>query len=189
MSKTAKITLGVVIAVVLLLVIFFASSYNGMVSARTEAEGAFANIDTQLQRRFDLIPNLVETVKGASAQEQNIINSVTEARARYTNAGSVSEKAEAASDFSSALSRLMVVVENYPTITSTQSYIALQDELAGTENRINIARQDYNDAVRAYNTSIRRFPNVIVAGIFGFDQMAYFEAAAGSQSAPQVSFQ
>ena len=188
MKKGTKIIIAV-IAIIVILVALLSSAYNGMVSARTNAETAFANIDTQLQRRFDLVPNLVETVKGASAHEENIINSVTEARAKYVGAGSVSEKAQAAGEFSSALSRLMVVVENYPEITATQSYIALQDELAGTENRINIARQDYNEAVREYNTKIRKFPNVIFAGMFGFDQMALFEATAGAETAPQVKFQ
>ncbi|MBR2471281.1 MAG: LemA family protein [Clostridia bacterium] len=188
MKKSTKIIIAVV-AIVVILVALFASSYNGMVNAQKDAENAFSNIDTQLQRRFDLVPNLVETVKGASAHEQDIINSVTEARAKYVGAGSVSEKAEAAGEFSSALSRLMVVVENYPTITATQSYIALQDELAGTENRINIARQDYNAAASEYNKKIRTFPNVIFAGMFGFEQMSLFEATSGAESVPQVSFQ
>ncbi|MBR2846578.1 MAG: LemA family protein [Clostridia bacterium] len=188
MKKSVKIIIAVVVIAVILIALL-AGVYNGMVNAQANAETAFSNIETQLQRRFDLVPNLVETVKGASAHEQNVINSVTEARAKYAGAGSVSEKAEAAGEFSSALSRLMVVVENYPTITSTPSYIALQDELAGTENRINIARQDYNAAATEYNKLIRKFPNVIFAGMFGFDQMSLFEAANGAETAPQVSFQ
>ena len=188
MKKSTKIIIAVV-AVIVLLGVFVASAYNGMVNAQSNANTAFANIDAQLQRRFDLIPNLVETVKGASSHEQDIINSVTQAREKYVGAGSVSEKAEAAGEFSSALSRLMVVVENYPEITATQSYIALQDELAGTENRINIARQDYNEAATEYNKTIRKFPNVIFAGMFGFEQMSLFEAASGAETVPQVSFQ
>lgn len=188
MKKSVKIIIAVALVVVILIALL-ASTYNGLVNAQANAEAAFSNVETQLQRRFDLVPNLVETVKGAAAHEQNIINSVTEARAKYVGAGSVSEKAQAAGEFSSALSRLMVVVENYPTITSTQSYIALQDELAGTENRINIARQDYNAAATEYNKTIRKFPNVIFAGMFGFDQMSLFEAAGGAENAPQVSFQ
>ena len=188
MKKSWGIT-AVIVAVAVVIIGIFVSSYNGLVASQTEAETAFANIDAQLQRRADLIPNLIETVKGAMAHEQDIINSVTDARAKYVGAGSVNDKLEAAGELESAISRLMVVVENYPDIKTNQNFISLQDELAGTENRIAVARKDYNDAVKKYNMKIRSFPKNIIAGMFGFEQMNYFEAAAGSDKAPSVSFQ
>ncbi len=187
--KKIWITIGVIIAAVVAIVALFGSSYNGMIAAQTEAEQAFYNIDTQLQRRADLIPNLIETVKGAMNHEQEIINSVTEARAKYVGAGNTAEKIEAAGELETALSRLMVVVENYPDIKTNQNFIALQDELAGTENRIAVARREYNDAVGSYNKMIKSFPRNIMAGFFGLEQMSYFEATEGAQNAPSVSFE
>ena len=153
-----------------------------------EVDGAFANIDTNLQRRADLIPNLVNTVKGYASHEKEVIDSVTAARAKLTGASTVEEKAAADSELTSALNRLLVIVENYPDLKASENFTQLADELAGTENRIAVARRDYNDAVKAFNTSIRKFPNSILAGIFGFSQKAYFEASAGAQNAPNVEF-
>jgi LemA protein len=166
-----KTGLFIGIGVIVLLFILAISSYNGLVSAKTSAEGAFANIDAQLQRRSDLIPNLVETVKGATQHEQSIVNSVTDARAKLAGAGTIDEKIAASGELSSALSRLLVVVENYPDIKSNQNFIALQDELAGTENRIGRARSDYNEAVKIYNAKIQYFPSNIFANMFGFKSM------------------
>ncbi len=186
--KKTWITIGIIAVVLIAVIGLFASSYNGMVAAQTEVENAFANIDSQLQRRADLIPNLIETVKGAMAHEQGIIDSVTQAREKYVGAGSANEKIEAAGELDSALSRLMVVVENYPDIKTNQNFTALQDELAGTENRIAVARKDYNDTVSEYNKKIKSFPRNLLAGMFGFEQMSYFEADEGAKEAPKVSF-
>lgn len=149
---------------------------------------SYAQLESQLQRRLDLIPNLVETVKGFADQEQEVIESVTEARSSMANAGSVEEQAEADAELSGALSRLLVVVENYPEIRSSENFQQLSDELAGTENRIAVARQDYNGSVTEFNREVRSFPGNMVAGIFGFDEKEYFEADAGAEDAPDVDF-
>ena len=138
----------VIIAVIAIIMIMLVSSYNGIVGKAEEVDNKFATIDTQLQRRADLIPNLVNTVKGYAAQEKEIIDSVTEARAKLAGANTVAEKAEADEELTSALNRLMVVIENYPELKSSQNFVQLSDELAGTENRIATARRDYNEAVK-----------------------------------------
>ena len=164
----------VIIAIIAIIVISFAGSYNGMVSKAEEVDNKFATIDAQLQRRADLIPNLVNTVKGYAAQEKEIIASVTEARAKLAGASTVEEKANADEELTSALNRLLVVVENYPELKSSQNFIQLSDELAGTENRIATARRDYNEAVKEYNLKIKRFPTNLMAGMFRFESKAYF---------------
>ena len=151
MKKSGIIAL-IIVAIVLIVIIMFASSYNGIIAKAEEVDNKFSTIDTQLQRRADLIPNLVNTVKGYASQEQQVIDSVTEARAKLAGAATISEKAEADGELTSALNRLMVVVENYPDLKSSQNFIQLSDELAGTENRIATARRDYNEAVKDYNT-------------------------------------
>ena len=186
--KKALIAVGIIAVIVIVAIASVSGAYNDMVEEQTEVEAAFANIDTQLQRRADLIPNLIETVKGAMAHEQDIINSVTEARAKYVGAGNANDKIAAAGELESALARLMVVVENYPEIKTNQNFTALQDELAGTENRIAVSRRDYNEAVGEYNKEIRTFPKNILANMFGFEKMNYFEAADGAEKAPEVSF-
>ena len=178
----------IILAIVAFLIIILISNYNGIVSKSEEVDNKFSAIDTQLQRRADLIPNLVNTVKGYASQEQEVINSVTEARAKLAGANTVSEKAEADGELTNALNRLMVVVENYPDLKSSQNFIQLSDELAGTENRIATARRDYNEAVKDYNLKIRKFPTNIMAGMFGYEQADYFEASAESQEVPNVSF-
>jgi len=183
-----KKIIWIVIAIVAILAISLVSTYNGLVTARAQVEESFANIDAQLQRRADLIPNLVETVKGITEQEKAIIDAVTSARENYLNANTNNEKIAAGSELSTALSNLLVVVENYPQITSGANFIALQDELAGTENRIAQARKTYNETVKEYNTSIRKFPRNILAGMFGFESMEYFETAPENKAAPKVEF-
>lgn len=187
MKKSSIIILAIV-AVVVIAIIMISSSYNGIVAKSEEVDNKFSAIDTQLQRRADLIPNLVNTVKGYASQEQEVINSVTEARAKLAGANSVSEKAEADGELTNALNRLMVVVENYPDLKSSQNFIQLSDELAGTENRIATARRDYNEAVKEYNLKIKKFPTNLMAGMFGYGQRDYFEASAQSQEVPNVSF-
>ena len=179
----------VIIAIIAIIIISFAGSYNGMVSKAEEVDNKFATIDAQLQRRADLIPNLVNTVKGYAAQEKEIIASVTEARAKLAGASTVEEKANADEELTSALNRLLVVVENYPELKSSQNFIQLSDELAGTENRIATARRDYNEAVKEYNLKIKRFPTNLMASMFRFESKAYFQATDGSREVPNVNFE
>ncbi|MGI6199973.1 MAG: LemA family protein [Christensenellales bacterium] len=188
MRKGAWITLGVIAVVLILIVGSVVGIYNGMVSAQESVDNAMSAIDVQLKRRTDLVPNLVNTVKGFAAHETEIIDSVTEARAQLAGARTVEEKAQADNALSGALSRLLVVVENYPDLKSNANFQQLSDELAGTENRIAVARQDYNNAVKAYNANIRRFPNKLFAGMFGFSQAQYFEGSEADQQAPEVDF-
>ena len=185
-----KSTIAIIVVVVILIAIIagLVSSYNGVVSLSEEVDNKFATIDTMLQRRADLIPNLVNTVKGYTNQEQAVIDSVTDARAKLAGANSVGEKANADQELSTALSNLLVVVENYPDLKSSQNFINLSDELAGTENRIATARKDYNDAVREYNTKIKRFPTNIISGMFGYGEREYFQASEGSEEVPTVDF-
>ncbi len=185
-----KSTIAIIVVVVILVAIIagLVSSYNGVVSLSEEVDNKFATIDTMLQRRADLIPNLVNTVKGYTNQEQAVIDSVTDARAKLAGANSVEEKANADQELTSALNNLLVVVENYPDLKSSQNFINLSDELAGTENRIATARKDYNDAVREYNTKIKRFPTNIVSGMFGYGEKEYFQASEGSEEVPTVDF-
>lgn len=181
-------TLLIIVAILLIVAVPIVGGYNRMVGLEQRVETVEANIDTELQRRNDLIPNLVNTVKGYATQESEVIGSVVEARAKLGGAQTVEERANADAQLSSALSRLLVVVERYPELKSNQNFRDLSVALEGTENRIKIARQDYNNAVSEYNTTIRRFPNSIVAGIFGFDQKQYYKAAEGAKEVPKVDF-
>lgn len=183
-----KKSVWIIVAIIAVVAILFVSAYNDLVSEKADVEESFANIDAQLQRRADLIPNLVESVKGITEHEKAVVDAVTSARENYLNAGSDNEKIAAGSELSAALSNLLVVVENYPEIKSGANFIALQDELAGTENRIAQARKNYNEDVREYNTTIRKFPKNIIASIFGFDSMEYFETADENKTAPKVEF-
>lgn len=181
----------VIIAVLAFLLIGFGgciSIYNSIVTAEEKIDNTYADIDTQLQRRADLIPNLINTVKGFMKHEQDIIDSITESRERLVNADNMQDRAQANDELTAALNQLNVVVENYPDLKSSENFIQLQDELAGTENRIATARRDYNEAVKTYNTKIKRFPAVIIANMFGFEKAEYFEASAGSSEVPNVSF-
>lgn len=162
------------------------SSYNAMVNRQEAVFGSFSDIETQLQRRADLIPNLVSAVKGYMAHEQGIIDSITESREKLLGAGDAQQLAQASSELDSAIKNLMVVVENYPDLKADAGFIQLQDELAGTENRVAAARRDYNAAVREYNASIKRFPGKLVADWFGFEAAEYFESTV--QEVPHVSF-
>jgi LemA protein len=186
--KKGTIVLIAIVAIVVLLALFGVSKYNGMVQKSEYVDSKFADIDTQLQRRMDLIPNLVESVKGIMSHEQAIIDSVTSARAELAGAKTVGEKAAANDKLTTALNNLLVVVENYPNISSNTNFIQLQDELAGTENRIATARKDYNDAVQDFNATIKTFPNSIIAGFGGFTAKEYFKAAEGSNEVPKVNF-
>ena len=186
--KKSTIVIIVVVVILVAIIAGLVSNYNGVVSLSEEVDNKFATIDTMLQRRADLIPNLVNTVKGYTNQEQAVIDSVTDARAKLAGANSVGKKANADQELSTALSNLLVVVENYPDLKSSQNFINLSDELAGTENRIATARKDYNDAVKEYNTKIKRFPTNIVSGMFGYGEKEYFQASEGSEEVPTVDF-
>src|SRR5262245_18004570 len=163
--------------------------YNTLVSQNEAVTGAWSEIQNQLQRRNDLIPNLVETVKGFAKQEQQVLIGVTEARSRVTSAPTPVEQMKASNDLTNALARLMVVVERYPELKSDQNFLKLQDELAGTENRLGVARKRYNDAVQLYNTTSKRFPTNLVAMLFRFQPREYFEAPEAARAAPQVKFE
>lgn len=187
--KKKWLVIGIVIAIVLIMAISLFGSYNQLVQQQEAVKSAFSTIDVQLQRRSDLIPNLVNTVKGYSIHEQEILTNIADARAKLSGAGTTQERLEGESELSSALNRLLVVVENYPELKADANFQQLADELSGTENRISVARKDYNDAVTAYNTSIRTYPTKLLAGIFGFDAEPYFEAADGAQQVPTVDFE
>ena len=190
MKKISKgmIALIVVIVLIVIAAIAIVSSYNGLVGEREKVLSAQSEIENSLQRRADLIPNLVETVKGYASHETEAINQVTEARTKMSGASTLEEKMEANEEISSALSRLLVVVENYPDLKASENFIQLSDELAGTENRISTTRRDYNNAAREYNTRIKKFPTSLIASIFNFDEFPYFEANEGAENVPQVNF-
>lgn len=178
----------VVGAIAIIVILSAASSYNKLVGAETKTDNAFANIDTQLQRREDVIPNLVNTVKGYAAHEKEVFQAIADARGRLAGARTPEQVSDANAELEGALSRLLVVVENYPTLKADAQFARLMDELSGTENRIAVARQDYNNAVTAYNTRIRKFPASIYAGMFGFEKKALFKAQPGAETAPEVNF-
>ncbi len=163
-------------------------TYNRLVTFDEEVKEAWAQVDTVLQRRYDLIPNLVETVKGFAAQEKDVFIKVTEARSKVAGAGSIPEKIEANNQLTSALSRLLVVVERYPDLKSNQNFIRLQDELAGTENRIAVARRRYNEAVKRYNVATRKFPSNLIAKAFDFEKAEFYEAPEAAAEVPKVKF-
>ena len=199
MSKGLLITIGI-LAVIAVITLSMVGRYNGIVGLEEGIDGAWGDVENQYQRRADLIPNLVATVKGYASHESETLEAVVNARARATqmtaeispetlNDPAMLQRFQAVQDeLSSALSRLMVVVERYPDLKANQSFLALQDELAGTENRITVSRRRFNEAVQGYNATIRRFPTMILAGMFGFERRTYFEAAAGADQAPAVSF-
>src|SRR5579863_2064594 len=187
-----KIALAVIAVVVLIVLGVFGwlmGEKNGLVTERESVTGAWSQVDVALQRRADLIPNLVETVKGFAKQEQAVIKEVTDARAALGGARNPQEKIQANSQLDGALSRLLVVVENYPQLKSNENFLRLQDELAGTENRIAVERRKYNDVVQRYNTDIQLFPNNLSASLFGFQREdAYFQTEPGARTAPKVAF-
>jgi LemA protein len=187
--KIALVVIGVVVLFFLGVFAWAAGARNSLVTERETVTGAWAQVDVALQRRADLIPNLVETVKGFAKQEQAVIKEVTDARAALGGARNPQEKIQANSQLDGALSRLLVVVENYPNIKSNENFMRLQDELAGTENRIAIERRKYNETVQKYNTDIQLFPTNIAASLFGFQRNdAYFKADAGAKVTPKVAF-
>ena len=192
MKKGLLIALGVLGAVVLIVLLFvgwFISIGNNLVALHENVQTAWAQVETVLQRRYDLIPNLVATVKGYAQHEKGVLEEVTRLRSQWGAARTVDEKVKAAGQLEGTLSRLLLVAEQYPDLKASQNFRDLQYELSGTENRISVERQRYNEAVRAYNTAVRQFPGSFVAGVRGFSpDPTYFEAAATAKEAPKVDF-
>ena len=185
------------VAIVVVIVLWAIGGYNGMVQMDEQVQNSWANVETQNQRRADLIPNLVSTVKGYAKHEQQTLEDVVKARSEATQVKVDAENLtpeklaafqKAQSGVSSALGRLLAVAENYPDLKANQNFLELQSQLEGTENRITVARKDFNDTAKSYNQAIRQFPKNILAGLFGFEKKSYFEAEAGSEKAPKVEF-
>lgn len=192
-----KVTIIAIVAVVAIIAIWAISGYNNLVGMDENVSNQWANVETQYQRRADLIPNLVNTVKGYAAHEKETLEGVMAARSQATQIKldptdltpeKLAEYQKAQGQLATALGRLLAITENYPDLKANQNFLELQAQLEGTENRINVARKNFNDAAKTYNTTIRRFPKNILAGMFGFDKRAYFEAAEGAEQAPQVQF-
>ena len=202
MNQTTKAVLAVLAVLVLIVVALFTtfrSSYNRMVELEEGVSASWAQVENQYQRRLDLIPNLVETVRGFANQEQETLTAVAEARSRAGGVMQMDESLlddpeafqrfqEAQSQLGSALQRLLMVTENYPELRSNQNFLTLQDQLEGTENRISVERRRFNETARTYNTYIRQFPRVIIANMVGFEPREYFQAESGAESAPDVDF-
>ncbi|SUY46383.1 lemA like protein [Clostridium putrefaciens] len=187
MKKSLKVLLTVLL-VILVITIPFVGSYNSMVTSEQKVNTAESNIDAQLQRRSDLIPNVVETVKGYAAQEKDIFTAVAESRSKLAGATTTEEKAAADQQLTGAVGRLLAISERYPELKSDQVFRDLTVQLEGTENRISVSRQNFNDAASEYNTSIKRFPRNIVAGMFGFKEKPYFKADESAKEVPKVEF-
>lgn len=184
-------------AVVVILLLWCVTGYNGLVSMDEQVAGKWANVETQYQRRADLIPNLVNTVKGYATHEQETLEGVIKARSKATQIKvdaseltpeRLAQFQRAQGELTAALGKLLAIREQYPDLKANQNFLELQSQLEGTENRITVARKDFNDAAKAYNVAIRRFPKNILAGLFGFDKKSYFEAESGAEKAPEVKF-
>lgn len=189
MKKKGLIIALAIVAVVVILIGSVIGNYNDLVEEREEVETSWSNISVYLQRRADLIPNLVNTVKGYTEYEQSTLTAVTEARTAFQNAGNTNEQVEAASRMDSALNVWVnAVTEAYPELKADTQFKGLQDELTGTENRIATARKDYNEDAREFNSEIKKFPTNILAGMFGFEKYEYYEAQSGAENVPQVNF-
>lgn len=190
--RSVWIVVGVIVGVIVLGAVAvggtFASKWNQLVAMDTDIKAKWAQVDNQLQRRADLIPNLVETVKGFAVQEKTILESIANARAKMAGAGSVQDRIAASNELSGALSRLLVVVENYPQLKSDRTFVRLMDELAGTENRLAVERKRYNDSVQVYNVAIRQFPSNLIAPMLGFKEQPFFAAPSEARQAPRVKF-
>lgn len=180
--------IGIIVIILVVIALLFIPKYNSLVTAEENVDSKWAQVENQLQRRYDLIPNLVESVKGYANHEQEVIANITEARAQMGSASSPEEQAVANDALTGALSRLLVVVENYPNLKADANFRQLMDELAGTENRLAVAREDYNNEIQQFNKHVKRFPGNLMAGMFGFEQKEYFKATAGADKAPSIDF-
>ena len=188
MGKKVGIIIGVIVIVLIAIGAMLVGSYNSLVDLKEDVDNEFSSVSVMLERRANLIPNLVNTVKGYASHEQEAIDSVTTARENLLNANTIEEKSEANSELTTALNGLMVIVENYPDLKASENFIQLSDELAGSENRIATARRDYNEAVREYNSKIKKFPTNILASMFGFSEEEYFETDEANTEVPEVNF-
>jgi LemA protein len=184
MKKVGLVLLGLVIVLGLWLM----GQYNNLIGLNERVDTQWAQVETNYQRRFDLIPNLVETVKGISEQEQEVFGMIAEARTRYAGAATTEEQVEATNQLETSLGRLLVIMENYPELRSSESYQTLMVQLEGTENRINVERGRFNETIRDYNLVTKRFPTNMIAGMMGFEEKTYFEAAPAAEQAPAVQF-
>ncbi|MBI2021273.1 LemA family protein [Candidatus Daviesbacteria bacterium] len=180
--------LWIILGIVLLLIVISVSYYNSFITQVNAVEGQWKQVEVQYQRRFDLVPNLVESVKGLQQQEQKVFGDIAAARANYTGARTTEDKVKAANELEGSLARLLAIFENYPQIKSDQAVLKLMDELAGTENRVAVERRRYNELVQRYNTAIATTPGNIFASIFGFKSKIYFQSTPGSENAPKVQF-
>ena len=187
MKRTTTLFISLLV-VILVVVGFFVSSYNGIVVAEEAVDGQFAAVETQLQRRFDLIPNLVNATKGYMEHEKEVFTSIADSRAKLAGATTINEKVEASNELEGALSRLLMITENYPELKADAQFTTLMDELAGTENRISVERNRYNETVKEFNSKIRKFPTSMVARLMEVEKRDYFEAQSGSDQAPNVEF-
>lgn len=183
------IPIAVVVGVILIIVLPLVGAYNGLVGQEATVDQSFADLDSQLQRRNDLIPNLVSAVRGALNQEQAVFGEIARARTQYAGANTIQEKADASQQVEGALARLLAIFENYPQLRSNENIRDLQVQLEGTENRVNQSRRDYNGAVTTYNVKIRQFPRSVIAGAFGFDRKPLFEAATEAREPPSVDLE
>jgi LemA protein len=182
------IWLGIILVIILAVGASFWGMYNSLVTKEQAIEAQWANVETQYQRRYDLIPNLVESVKGYMTQEKTIFEDLANARSKYAGAATTDEKAVASGEVEVTLARLLAIMENYPELRSIEAITTLMDELAGTENRISVERRSYNEMVRDYNTAIKTFPRNMLAGMFGFEAHEYFESVSGADQVPKVEF-
>lgn len=178
----------IVLALVVIVGIVLVSAYNGLVTKATAVDTQWAQVETQYQRRFDLIPGLVESAKSIQTQEKEVFTALADARSRYAGAGSPEQKAEAASQLEGSLARLLVVVENYPQLRSSENIADFMNQLEGTENRVAVERNRYNEKVQEYNLAVMRLPGSVLARLFGFEQRAFFQATDTADKAPEVKF-
>lgn len=174
-------------AIVIVFGLSLVSFYNSLIAKSQGVDNQWAQVETQYQRRFDLIPNLVKSVEGIMKQEQAVFGQIAEARTKYSGAIGVEDKVKAATQIESALGRLLVIMENYPQLKSQENVTQLMDELAGTENRVAVERRRFNDLVKDFNITVKKFPANLVAGIFGFNSRSYFESVTGAEKAPEVN--
>jgi LemA protein len=186
-KNTTKIILIVIAAIIVLAIFWVIGAYNSLVRSQENLNEKWANVQADYQRRFDLIPNLVATVKAYSDYEGQLLTAITATRSAWTQTSTAQQRMQVANQLDSVLSRLLVVLENYPNLKANENYLSLQDELAGTENRIKYSRTEFNNAVKAYNIKLRTFPTNTIAGMFGFTQRDMFESTTGAEQAPNVS--
>lgn len=187
MKKTSIILISIIVIIGILAVLII-GKYNSIITMSEQVDTEMSNLDVMLQRRADLIPNLVNVVKGYTQHEDQAIQTVLEAREKLVSSNSIEDKSKASEQLTTALNGLMVIVENYPDLKASENFTQLSYELAGTENRISVARRDYNEAVKNYNSTIKKFPDNLIANIFGFNEKTYFETDEANTSVPKVDF-